>query len=76
MFNDVMNCKINQAQVNLFICIHKVCTEMIDGRKTIVIICLGETLGENRVPFNDARLIESHKEIRVDLTHGWFKDFL
>ena len=76
MLNDVMNRKIHQTKIGLFVGIHKVSAQMIDGRETLVVIGLCEVLGKDRVAFNGSRLIESHEKSRINFVHCGLKQFL
>ena len=76
MLNDIVNREVYQAKIGLLIGVHKVSTQMIDGRETIVVIGLREILGKDRVALNGSRLVESHEEARVNLGHRRFKDLL
>ena len=76
MFNDVMNRKVHQAEICLLVGVHKVSAEMVDGRETIVVICLCEVIGKDRVALDGSRLIKPHEKVRIDFAHRGFEQFL
>ena len=76
MFNDVMNRKVHQAEICLLIDVHKVSAEMVDGRETIVVICLCEVLGKDRVALDGSRLVKPHEEGGVNLIHRRLEQLL
>ena len=77
VLNNVMKRKIHKTNIRFVIALHQVQTQMIDCLELVVIIRLGKIGSiEYRIAIDGSRIIETNKELRVDLSHLLTKELL
>ena len=87
MLNDVMSCKVNQADIGLFIGFHKTLAQVVDSRKALIVICFRKIgVVEKRMAvfamalfpvfFKQPCLTQANEELRVGLRDFFIKEAL
>lgn len=77
MLHDVVDRKVDEAQVCLFVRLHQPLAQVIDGGKALVVVVNREVGAvEDGVAFHESRHVEPREELGVNLIHLGFEETL
>ena len=77
MLHDIVDRKVDESQVGLFIRLHQPLAQVIDGGKALVVVVNREVGAvEDGVAFHESRHVEPREELGVNLIHLGFEETL